>query len=425
MRALIAALVVECAAAAVIGIDFGSSYIKATLVRPGKKFEIVENTASMRKTETMITIGKENRLYGADSFLESGKQPKTTFAEFQRTFGRRFDSDWVGKYQEQRYVTNEYAADERGLTAWKISREGDDEVLYSEEVVAMMVQYIRMLAEKQAGDRVDECVITVPSWFTYDQRLMVREAVQSFAGMTLLQIVHENTAAAVLYGIDKAGKDSQGLTVLFYNMGGMDTEVTIARYSNIAFGDDETKTTPYFEILAEASVPDMGSKDLDIVLLNLLAEKFNALPERAGKPDVRENVRALKRLQKEAIKVKEVLSANKQASVKIPELLDYVTLQVVFEREELEQNSLEVFSRAMDPVNEALEKAGLTLDDIAHVELLGGGIRVPAVTQALEAGMPGKELAVHLNGDEAMCFGTAFIGSNSTTSFKVRKVLLT
>lgn len=120
-----------------------------------------------------------------------------------------------------------------------------------------------------------------------------------------------------------------------------------------------------------------------------------------------------------------MLSANKAASVKVPELLDYVTLQLVLERSEVEERSDQVFSRVMDPVNEALEKAGMTMDDIHQVELLGGGIRVPKVTQALEEGMPGKELAVHLNGDEAMCFGTAFIGSNSTTSFKVRKVLLT
>jgi hypoxia up-regulated 1 len=89
---------VQDALANLIGIDFGSSFIKATLVRPGKKFEIVENTAGGRKTETMLTLGTENRLYGADAFLESGKQPKTTFAEFQRTFGRQFDSDWVAKF---------------------------------------------------------------------------------------------------------------------------------------------------------------------------------------------------------------------------------------------------------------------------------------------------------------------------------------
>jgi len=199
-------------------------------------------------------------------------------------------------------------------------------VLYAEELVGMMLQYIRMLAEKTAGERVDECVITVPSWFTYDQRLMIKEAAQSFAGMTVLQLVHENTAAAVLFGIDKVDKTAQNHTVMFYNMGGMDTEVSIFRYSHINFTEEQKRATPYMEILAETHVKDMGSTDVDAVMVNLLAEKFNALPERQGKDDVLNNVRASKRLQKEVVKIKEVLSANKQASVKIPELLDYVTL---------------------------------------------------------------------------------------------------
>ena len=95
-----------------------------------------------------------------------------------------------------------------------------------------------------------------------------------------------------------------------------------------------------------------------------LAEKFNALPERQGKDDVLTNVRALKRLQKEVVKIKEILSANKQASVKIPELLDYVTLQLILEREEVEAKTEHIYKRVMDPVNEALEKAGLTIDQI-------------------------------------------------------------
>lgn len=175
----------------------------------------------------------------------------------------------------------------------------------------MMMQYIRMLAEKQAGERVDEVVITVPHWFSYDQRLMVRDAAEQFAGLNVLQLVHENTAATVLFGIDKVSKEAQNHTVLFYNMGGMDTEVTISRYSHLNFTEEQKRATPYMEVLSEASVRDLGSRDIDLVLTNLLADKFNALPERAGKPDVRENVRALKRLQKEVIKIKEVLSANK------------------------------------------------------------------------------------------------------------------
>lgn len=141
-------------------------------------------------------------------------------------------------------MTNEFVADDRGQTAWKVTRpahndqEAKDEVLYSEEVVAMMMQYIRMLAEKQAGERVDEVVITVPQWFTYDQRLMVKDAAEQFAGLNVLQLVHENTAATVLFGIDKVSKDAQNHTVLFYNMGGMDTEVTISRYSHLNFTEE-------------------------------------------------------------------------------------------------------------------------------------------------------------------------------------------
>lgn len=119
-------------------------------------------------------------------------------------------------------------------------------------------------------------------------------------------------------------------------MGGMDTEVTIARYSHLKFTEEQKKETPYMEILAESYVKDMGSVDMDLVMVNILADKFNSLKDREGKDDVRNNVRALKRLQKEAIKIKEMLSANKFASVKIPELLDYVTLEFILERTEFE-----------------------------------------------------------------------------------------
>lgn len=102
----------------------------------------------------MLTVGSENRLFGADSLLESGKYPKTTFADVQRVFGKKFDADLVKRYQEENFVTNEFVSDERGVTAWKITRpkhgedEAQEEILYSEEIVAMLLGYVRMLAEK-------------------------------------------------------------------------------------------------------------------------------------------------------------------------------------------------------------------------------------------------------------------------------------
>lgn len=287
----------------------------------------------------------------------------------------------------------------------------------------MMLQYIKMLAEKQAEGYVRDCVITVPSWFTYDQRLMLKDTAEGLAGLNVLQLTHENLAAATMYGIDQKVENDEKRNVLIYNMGGMDTEVTIVQFSMVNV--TEKKWSPHIEILAEANIRDLGSKDLDIVIVNLLAEKFNALKERAGKPDVRENVRAVKRLFKDAVKIKETLSANKFASVKIPELLDYVTLQINLPREEVEEKAKEFFAQVSKPIDEALEKAGLKVEDINQVELIGGGIRVPKVTEILEEHLKRKDLAVHLNGDEAMCFGSAFIASNSSQSMKVKQIFLT
>jgi len=129
--------------------------------------------------------------------------------------------------------------------------------------------------------------------------------------MNVLQLIHENTAAATMFAIDHRSKiePNSSLTVMFYNMGGMDTEVLIAKFH--LFNMTAKKQVPYIDILAETYNKELGSKDLDVIMVNYLADKFNALPERAGKDDVRENVRAMKRLFKEVVKIKEVLSANK------------------------------------------------------------------------------------------------------------------
>ena len=137
---------------------------------------------------------------------------------------------------------------------------------------------------------------------------MIKDAAEGMAGLTVLQLVHENTAAATMFGIDQKLEEDKNLTVLFYNMGGMDTEVSVVQYSLLNV--TEKKTSPHIHILGEASVKDLGSRDLDIVMVNLLAAKFNALPERAGKEDVLTNVRSTKRLLKEVVKIKEMLSAN-------------------------------------------------------------------------------------------------------------------
>lgn len=180
-----------------------------------------------------------------------------------------------------------------------------------------------------------------------------------------------------MFGIDRLDRN-KSLTVLFYNMGSMDTEVSIVRYSTVN-ELPSNKTVEYIEILSEAWDANLGGSDLDKVLINMIAEKFNALKERQGKPDVRENPKVIKRLIKEVAKLKDILSANKQVVVKLGELADYVSLQTTIERKEFEDAAASYFSRVSVPIEEALKKAGLTLEDIEQVEILGGGVRVPKV----------------------------------------------
>ena len=148
------------------------------------------------------------------------------------------------------------------------------------------------------------------------------------AGLNVNQLVHENTAAATMYAVDHRvqgkGEQLDDQVVLFYNMGGRDTEVSLVKFSQIT--NAKNKTFEAIEILGEGWDSTLGGKAFDHVIVQILVEEFNSMKERQGKPDVRENARAMKRLYKETPKIKEVLSANRIVDVKVPELLDYVTL---------------------------------------------------------------------------------------------------
>jgi len=200
----------------------------------------------------------------------------------------------------------------------------------------MILNYGRDLAVISAGgSRVSDAVITIPSYFTAKDRLLMLDAAE-LAGIRVIQLVHENVAAAAMLGVDRLDNE-KATTIMFYNMGGKDTEVTVARFSAVT--DEKGKEFEHVEILGEAWDATLGGQDFDQILINMLVDKFNSLPERQGKPDVRTNTKAYKRISKESLKVKDVLSSNRIADVKIPELLDYVTLRTQVHRVDFEEKT--------------------------------------------------------------------------------------
>ena len=274
------------ASANVMGFDFGSNFFKITLVRPGQPFQIVENTTSNRKTDSQFTIAKENRLFGADSFIATSRFPKTTFADVASNFAVPFSQETIDNFKLNKFILNDFVEDERGFIAFqtfsidkKELKEDEDAktTYFTEELVAMILAYGRDLAEKQAGGQlVKEAVITVPSYYNGEKRRMLLDAAE-LSGINVVSLVHENVAAALMYGIDRMDTEKD-LNVLIYNMGGRDTEVSIVRYSAVT--DAKNKTFEQVEVLGEGYDETLGGKEFDHVIARILADKFNSLKER-------------------------------------------------------------------------------------------------------------------------------------------------
>ena len=294
------------------------------------------------------------------------------------------------------------------------------EVFTAEEAIAMLLKHLRDLAETQGKKEVIDIALTVPSYFSMAQRQMLSDAVE-LAGMNLVTLVHENVAAATMYGLDRKDENATH-TVLFVNMGSLDVEVALVRY--FMGSSKGEKKVEHIEVVAEAAEDSVGGRYFDVELVKLFAEAFNALPERKGKEDVMKNPRIVNRLLKESARYKEVLSANKEAFVNINEIADYVSLKMKLDRQTFEDKIAKYVDKAAGPIEKVLKKSGVTLDEIDQIEMLGGGIRVPAVQKIMQEKLSGRDMGQHMNGDEAMCFGTAFIAANSSAAFRVRSLLL-
>ena len=419
--------------ASVIGIDLGDQFFKATLVKPGFPFAIVENTASQRKTPTAIAFTNEQRVYGLDAIMQSSSNPQKTFAYIRDMLGMEYNDKNLEILRKQFYNFNDLVADERGYVAFKVDLQTAGEtksyVFTVEEILSMILAHIKFLAEKQSKGSVKDVYLTVPTAFGMNQRRMLNDAVE-LAGLRWIGMTEENVASSIAYGVDRKD-ENQTHTALFLNLGSSDFEVTVANYyaqyenktdknGNVRIGD----LVENIDILSQVSDNRVSGRLFDFELLNILSEFFNSLKKRVGKPDIRENPRIVNRLLKEISKIKDTLSANKEMIVNIPEVADYENLKMTIQRTDFEQKIDKYMIYLENAIKAALEKAKVQIDQLSTVEIIGGALRVPKVKD-LFSGIFGEQLiGSHINGDESMTFGAAFIGANISSSFKVRKLFL-
>uniref|UniRef100_A0A673WKR3 Hypoxia up-regulated protein 1 n=1 Tax=Salmo trutta TaxID=8032 RepID=A0A673WKR3_SALTR len=401
---------------AVMSVDLGSEWMKVAIVKPGVPMEIALNKESRRKTPIAVCLKENERLFG-DSALGSVKNPKFVYRYLQSLLGKKHDNPQVAFYQK-RFSEHQLVKDaSRGTVLFRNS----EEMQYSpEELLGMVLNYSRGLAQDFAEQPIKDAVITVPAFFNQAERRAVLQAAQ-MAGVKVLQLINDNTAVALNYGVFRR-KDinSTAQNMMFYDMGSGSTTATIVTYQTVKTKDSGTQ--PQLQIRGVGFDRSLGGFEMDLRLRDHLAKLFNE--QKKTKKDVRENHRAMAKLLKEAQRLKTVLSANAEFMAQVEGLLDEMDFKAKVTRVEFEALCADLFERVPGPVQEALSSAEMSLDEIEQVILVGGSTRVPKVQEVLLKAVGKEELGKNINADEAAAMGAVYQAAALSKAFKVKPFLV-
>ncbi|XP_053126053.1 hypoxia up-regulated protein 1 isoform X2 [Hemicordylus capensis] len=397
---------------AVMSVDLGSESMKIAIVKPGVPMEIVLNKESRRKTPVAVSLKENERFFGDSAAGMAIKSPKVTFRYFQDLLGKHIDNPQVAQYQ-LRFPEHELVKDARRETVnFKLS----DQLQYSpEEILGMVLNYSRALAEEFAEQTIKDAVITVPAYFNQAERRAVLYAAQ-MAGLKVLQLINDNTAVALNYGVFRR-KDinATAQNIMFYDMGAGSTVCTIVTYQTMKMKDSGTQ--PQLQIRGVGFDRTLGGLEMELRLRDHLAKLFN---EKHPSKDVRKNFRSMAKLLKEANRLKTVLSANADHMAQIEGLLDDIDFKAKVSRQEFEDLCSDLFQRVAGPVQQALSSAEINLNEIDQVVLVGGATRVPKVQEFLLRAVGKDELGKNINADEAAAMGAVYQAAALSKAFKVK-----
>ncbi|XP_043996997.1 hypoxia up-regulated protein 1 isoform X5 [Gambusia affinis] len=402
---------------AVMSVDLGSEWMKMAIVKPGVPMEIVLNRESRRKTPTVVCLKENERLFGDSALAVSVKNPKTVYRHLQSLLGKKHDNLQVKVYQRC-FPEHQLQGDPvRGTVHFNNSLETH----YSpEELLGMILNYSRGLAQDFAEQPIKDAVITVPAFFNQAERRAVLHAAQ-VAGLKVLQLINDNTAVALNYGVFRR-KDIDGTAqnVMFYDMGSGSTTATIVSYQTVK--TKESGTQPQLQIQGVGYDRSLGGFEMDLRLQDHLAKLFN--DQKKSPKDVRQNHRAMAKLLKEAQRLKTVLSANVDFMAQVEGLMDDIDFKAKVTRVEFEELCSDLFERVPGPVQEALTAADMKLEDIEQVILVGGATRVPKVQEVLLKAVGKMELGKNINADEAAAMGAVYQAAALSKAFKVKPFLV-
>ncbi|CAG2234227.1 HSPA1s [Mytilus edulis] len=369
-----------------IGIDLGTTYSCVAVFQHGK-VEIIANDQGNRTTPSYVAFTDTERLVGDAAKNQVALNAENTIFDAKRLIGRNFTDSAVQsdmKHWPFKVINS------GGKPKLQAEHKGETKTFTPEEISSMVLVKMKETAEAYLGKKIKDAVITVPAYFNDSQRLATKDA-GCIAGLNVLRIINEPTAAALAYGLDK--NLSGDKNVLIFDLGGGTFDVSI-----LSIGEGSL-----FEVRSTAGDTHLGGEDFD----NRIVKHFITEFKRKYGKDISGNNRAIRRLLTACEKAKRTLSSSTEANVEIDSLFEGMDFYTKITRARFEDLCADLFRKTMEPVEKALRDAKLDKGNINEVVLVGGSTRIPKIQKMLSEFMNGKELNKSVNPDEAVAYGAA------------------
>ena len=367
----------------VIGIDLGTTYSCVGIYKNGR-VEIIPNDQGNRITPSYVAFTDEERLIGEAAKTQATINPSQTLFDVKRLIGRKYDEKSV---QSDKKLLPFDIVNKGGKPMISVKVKGETKQLMPEEVSSMVLTKMKETAENYLGKEVKHAVITVPAYFNDAQRQATKDA-GTIAGMEVLRIINEPTAAAIAYGLDKKTEKN----ILVYDLGGGTFDVSLLTIDN-----------GVFEVVATNGDTHLGGEDFDQRVMEHFIKVFN---KKSGK-DMSKDKRALQKLRKEVEKTKRALSSTHQARLEIEALFDGEDFSESLTRARFEELCGDLFKKTLGPVKNVMDDSGLKKTQVDEVVLVGGSTRIPKVQALIKDFFNGKEPNRGINPDEAVAYGAA------------------
>ncbi|ORX82442.1 hsp71-like protein [Anaeromyces robustus] len=387
-----------------VGIDLGTTY-SCVGVWQNDRVEIIPNDQGNRTTPSYVAFTDSERLIGDAAKNQAAMNPTNTVFDAKRLIGRRFnDSEVQSDMKHWPFKVVEKA----GKPYIQVQFKGETKDFTAEEISSMVLTKMKDTAEAYIGEKVKDAVITVPAYFNDSQRQATKDA-GHIAGLNVLRIINEPTAAAIAYGLDKKSEGEKN--ILIFDLGGGTFDVSLLSI------DDGI-----FEVKATAGDTHLGGEDFDNRLVNHLAQEF----KRKYKKDLSTNPRSLRRLRTACERAKRTLSSSTQTSIEIDSLYEGIDFYTSITRARFEELNSDLFRKIIEPVDKVLNDAKLDKSSIHEIVLVGGSTRIPKVQSLVSSYFNGKEPSKSINPDEAVAYGAAVQAAilSGETSEKTQDLLL-